>query len=78
MKKILTLPLGGKLKLSIKTNNLNNVYFELSTINDKIISVVPVETLEGLEQLYNDITNRTMPNSLRNYLKTILEQRKIK
>jgi hypothetical protein len=76
MKKILTLPLGGKLKLSIKTNNLNNVYFELSTINDKIISVVPVETVEGLEQLYNDITNRVISNSLINYLKTILEQRK--
>jgi hypothetical protein len=75
MRKILTFSIGGRLSMSLKSSEKDDVFFEIISGNNKIISYIPVYTLQGVKQLYKDITNRTFSRAVENYLQDIFDRK---
>ena len=74
MRKILTLSLGGRLSMALKTSN-DDVFFEIISGNNKVLSYIPVFNIDGTNQLYKDITNRTLGKTVIKYLIDIFNRK---
>jgi len=68
MRKILSFALGGRLSMNLKASKDNDVFFEIVSGNNKVISFIPVFSLNGAKQLYKDITNRELGIAIERYL----------
>jgi len=75
MKKILSMSIGGRLSMNLKSSKDDDIFFEIVSGNNKVISYIPVFSLDGVEQLYKDITNRTIGKAVKEYLKSIFERK---
>jgi peptidase E len=75
MRKILTLAIGGRLSMNLKSSHDDDVFFEIISGNNKVISYIPLFSLEGTHQLYKDITNRTLGKSVMRYLQDIFDRK---
>jgi len=75
MRKILSMSIGGRLSMNLKSSKDDDVFFEIVSGNNKVISFIPVFSLDGTEQLYKDITNRTLGKAVKTYLNDIFNRK---
>jgi len=75
MRKILSMAIGGRLSMNLKASHDDDVFFEIISGNNKVISFIPTFSLEGAEQLYKDITNRYLGKAVKVYLQDIFNRK---